>query len=47
MGLRTMKYRANAIGAQFAVQPAEGGGTVVSCLLPITNPTTKGVETCR
>ena len=31
MGLRTMRYRADVIGAQFAVKPAEGGGTVVSC----------------
>ncbi len=34
-GLRTMKYRAGVIGAQFAVESANGHGTVVSCLLPL------------
>jgi PAS domain S-box-containing protein len=35
MGLRTMKYRADSIGAELTVGPGEGRGTVVSCLLPI------------
>ncbi len=35
LGLRTMKYRAGIIGAQFAVESANGHGTVVSCLLPL------------
>jgi len=33
-----MKYRADTIGAQFAVESADGRGTVVSCLLPVTRP---------
>jgi PAS domain S-box-containing protein len=37
MGLRTMRYRADSIGAEFTVNRAEGGGTVVSCLLPVEN----------
>ena len=37
MGLRTMRYRADNIGAEFTVNRAEGGGTVVSCLLPVEN----------
>jgi len=35
MGLRTMKYRAGMIGAQWAVKPGEGGGTAVLCRLPL------------
>jgi PAS domain S-box-containing protein len=35
LGLRTMKYRADVIGAHFAVRPGDDGGTVVSCLLPL------------
>jgi two-component system, LuxR family, sensor kinase FixL len=38
LGLRTMRYRAGVIGAQFAVESGEQGGTVVSCLLPVRNP---------
>ncbi len=34
LGLRTMKYRADVIGAQFALRPGGERGTVVSCLLP-------------
>jgi two-component system, LuxR family, sensor kinase FixL len=33
LGLRTMKYRADLIGAQLHVGPAPGGGTLVSCSL--------------
>ena len=36
LGFRTMNYRANLIGAQFAVGSGDGRGTVVSCLLPVT-----------
>jgi len=38
LGFRTMKYRAGIIGAQFAVEAANGRGTVVSCLLPLRTP---------
>jgi len=34
MGLRTMQYRASAIGGRLTARPAEGGGTVVTCMLP-------------
>jgi len=34
LGFRTMKYRADIIGAQFGLKSANGHGTVVSCLLP-------------
>lgn len=33
MGLRIMKYRANAIGADLSILPAERGGTLVKCLV--------------
>jgi PAS domain S-box-containing protein len=33
MGLRIMKYRANAIGAELSVQPADRGGTIIKCLV--------------
>ena len=33
LGLRTMKYRADIIGAQFAIKPGGDRGTVVSCLV--------------
>jgi signal transduction histidine kinase len=35
MGWRTMRYRANLIGAKFDVASRPAGGTVVRCLLPI------------
>ena len=47
MGLRTMRYRADSIGAEFAVNPRKGGGTVVSCLLPIENASNKRTKPCR
>ena len=34
LGLRTMKYRADIIGAQFVVKSGGDPGTVVSCLVP-------------
>ncbi len=37
LGLRTMKYRADVIGAQFAVKSSAGHGTVVSCLFPFSS----------
>jgi PAS domain S-box-containing protein len=37
LGFRTMKYRADVIGAQFSVRPGEGRGTVVSCALPTSS----------
>jgi signal transduction histidine kinase len=33
-----MKYRADLIGAQFAIKSGDNGGTVVSCLLPTPQP---------
>lgn len=35
MGLRTMYYRAQSLGAQLAIKPRPGGGTIVQCLLPL------------
>lgn len=37
MGLRIMRYRAGLVGAVLDIQPADGGGTLVTCRLP--NPT--------
>ena len=34
LGLRTMQYRADTIGAQLSIQPGQDGGTIVSCRLP-------------
>jgi len=34
LGLRTMAYRAAAIGAELSIRPGEGKGTVVVCSLP-------------
>jgi PAS domain S-box-containing protein len=47
MGLRTMRYRAGNIGAEFTVSPGEGKGTVVSCLLPIENASNKPTKLCQ
>lgn len=33
MGLRIMRYRAGLIGAKFQIEAADGGGTVVTCVL--------------
>jgi signal transduction histidine kinase len=37
MGLRTMNYRANTIGATFDIKPNNKNGTIVSCVLPLKN----------
>jgi two-component system CheB/CheR fusion protein len=34
MGLRSMRYRADVIGAQFSISTGNGGGTTVSCQIP-------------
>jgi two-component system, LuxR family, sensor kinase FixL len=34
MGLRTMRYRAEVIGAQLALKSRPGRGTIVRCLAP-------------
>jgi signal transduction histidine kinase len=31
LGLRIMRYRADAIGADLAIEPTPGGGTTVTC----------------
>jgi signal transduction histidine kinase len=33
MGLRIMQYRANLINANLTIKPADGGGTVITCVL--------------
>jgi signal transduction histidine kinase len=37
MGLRIMGHRARVIGGTFGVAPREGGGTVVTCTLPLVS----------
>jgi len=37
MGLRTMNYRANTIGATFEIKPNQKNGTIVTCVLPLKN----------
>ena len=40
LGMRTMQFRANAIGAELAIQRLDGGGgTLVSCVLPALRET--------
>lgn len=34
LGVRTMRHRARMIGATLAIEPADGGGTIVTCKLP-------------
>lgn len=36
MGLRTMQYRAQALGATLDFEPRSGGGTCVHCRMPLT-----------
>jgi PAS domain S-box-containing protein len=38
LGIRIMEYRAESIGGVLRIQPAEGGGTVVTVTLPWRNP---------
>jgi len=38
MGVRTMKYRSDVIDGTLRITPAEGGGTVVICRVPNTQP---------
>ncbi len=39
MGLRTMRYRAQAIGAILSIEPRLGGGTRVRCQMKIEHET--------
>lgn len=39
MGLRTMRYRSQALGADLQIGPREGGGTRVCCSLDLQTPT--------
>jgi signal transduction histidine kinase len=41
MGLRTMNYRANTIGATFEIKPNQKNGTIVTCVLPLHKNATK------
>ena len=36
MGLRTMRYRAQVLGARLHINPVSGGGTSVRCVVPVT-----------
>jgi two-component system, LuxR family, sensor kinase FixL len=46
LGLRTMRYRANSIGAELTVNRRDGQGTVVACLLPIENASNQRTPLC-
>lgn len=39
MGLRTMRYRAQALGAQLEIQSQPGAGTTVICNAPVQSLT--------
>ncbi len=39
LGLRIMRHRASAIGAEFSIEGSPGGGTVVRCCAPCENRT--------
>lgn len=39
MGLKLMRYRADIIDASFHVSNNKDGGTVISCVIPLKNPT--------
>jgi hypothetical protein len=45
--LRTMKYRAGAIGGLLTVEPAQPRGTVVSCLAPLNSPPIPKPQTAK
>jgi signal transduction histidine kinase len=36
MGLKLMEYRARMIGGEIGIAPGESGGTVVSCVFPLS-----------
>lgn len=38
LGLAGMEERVRALGAQFAIEPRPGGGTVVRAVIPLTSP---------
>ncbi len=40
LGLRIMAHRAQIIGASFAIESSEGGGTLMTCRLPAVTPAT-------
>src|SRR5262249_154993 len=40
MGLHSMQYRAEAIGAWLSITARDGGGTLVRCVLPESDRTT-------
>jgi len=46
MGLRTMKYRCDLIGAQLTIQPGKLGGAVVTCVLPERAASPEGNALC-
>lgn len=39
LGVRTMRHRARMIGATLTLEPADGGGTIVTCKLPARHAT--------
>lgn len=43
MGLRTMRYRADVVGATLELLPARPRGTIVSCILPLTRKPNRSV----
>lgn len=38
MGLLTMSHRARMLGGSLSVEPGKKGGTVVTCIIPLTGP---------
>jgi signal transduction histidine kinase len=45
LGVRTMRHRARMIGATLTIEPAERGGTIVTCKLPVRPINPDPVET--